>query len=132
MYYLCPKEINKNKMEISGKIIAVLEKQSGISKSGNNWASQEYVLETSEQYPKKICFRVFGEDKINQFAVKEGEILKVYFDIDASEWQGKWFNRINAWKIERVGETSNMNDSFGGSAPVTFFDQSDDNGALQF
>jgi hypothetical protein len=89
-------------------------------------------LETSEQYPKKICFRVFGEDKINQFAVKEGEILKVYFDIDASEWQGKWFNRINAWKIERVGETSNMNDSFGGSAPVTFFDQSDDNGALQF
>ena len=72
MYYLCPKEINKNKMEISGKIIAVLEKQSGISKSGNNWASQEYVLETSEQYPKKICFRVFGEDKINQFAVKEG------------------------------------------------------------
>ena len=53
-------------MELEGKIIAVLPMQNGISKStGKNWQSQEYVIETVEQYPKKCCFRVFGEDKIN-------------------------------------------------------------------
>ncbi|GAA6528646.1 MAG: DUF3127 domain-containing protein [Prevotella sp.] len=90
-------------MEIQGKIIAVLPKQSGTSKrTGNQWASQDYVIETHEQYPRKCAFRVFGEDKINQFAIKSGEELTVSFDIDAHEYQGRWFNNINAWQVQRV------------------------------
>ncbi|MCH3995934.1 MAG: DUF3127 domain-containing protein [Prevotella sp.] len=90
-------------MEIQGKIIAVLPKQSGTSKrTGNPWASQDYVIETHEQYPRKCVFRVFGEDKINQFAIKSGEELTVSFDIDAHEYQGRWFNNISAWQVQRV------------------------------
>ena len=63
--------------------------------------SQEFVLETHDQYPRKCCFRVFGEDKIKQFNIQSGEELTVSFDIDASEWQGRWFNRINAWAVNR-------------------------------
>lgn len=52
--------------EIGGKIIAVLDKRNGISTSTNTpWSVQQYVIETHEQYPKKLCFDVFGEDKIN-------------------------------------------------------------------
>ena len=92
-------------MEIQGKIIAVLDKRSGVSKStGKEWSSQEYVIETHEQYPKKCCFNVFGEDKINMFAIKAGEELKVSFDIDAHEYQGRYFNNINAWKVERTAD----------------------------
>lgn len=92
-------------MEIQGNIIAVLDKRSGVSKStGKEWSSQEYVIETHEQYPKKCCFNVFGEDKINTFAIKAGEELKVYFDIDAHEYQGRYFNNINAWKVERTAD----------------------------
>lgn len=92
-------------MEIQGKIIAVLDKRSGVSKStGKEWSSQEYVIETHEQYPKKCCFNVFGEDKINTFAIKAGEELKVSFDIDAHEYQGRYFNNINAWKVERTAD----------------------------
>ena len=47
-------------MEITGKIIAVLPEQSGVSKAGNEWKKQEYVLETHDQYPKKVCFQIFG------------------------------------------------------------------------
>ena len=48
-------------MELTGKIIAVLPAQSGTSnRTGNPWMSQEYVLETHDQYPRKCCFRVFG------------------------------------------------------------------------
>ena len=54
-------------MEITGKIIAVLPERGGISKTGNEWKMQEYVIETHEQYPRKVCFNVFGSDKIAQF-----------------------------------------------------------------
>lgn len=89
-------------MELSGKIIAVLEPKGGVSKTGNAWKVQEYVLETHDQYPRRMCFDVFGEDKINQFKIQVGEELTVSFDIDAREWQGRWFNSIRAWKVERA------------------------------
>lgn len=88
-------------MEITGKIIAVLPEQGGISKAGNEWKKQEYVLETHDQYPKKICFQIFGADRIAQAAIQPGEELTVSFDIDSREWQGRWFTSINAWKVER-------------------------------
>lgn len=90
-------------MELSGKVIAVLEPRGGVSKTGNPWKVQEYVIETHEQYPRKMCFDVFGEDKISQFNIQIGEELTVSFDIDAREWQGRWFNSIRAWKVERAG-----------------------------
>lgn len=89
-------------MELSGKVIAVLEPRGGTSKNGNEWRVQEYVLETHDQYPRRMCFDVFGADKIQQFNIQLGEELNVSFDIDAREWQGRWFNSIRAWKIERV------------------------------
>lgn len=90
-------------MEITGKIIAVLPKQSGTSqRTGSTWASQEYVIETHDQYPRKCCFRIFGEDKIANMNIQAGEELTVSFDIDANEYQGRWYNRINAWKVDRV------------------------------
>lgn len=89
-------------MEITGKIIAVLPANSGTSaRTGNPWMSQEYVLETHDQYPRKCCFRVFGEDRIKQFNIQAGEELSVSFDIDAHEYNGRWFNSINAWAVNR-------------------------------
>lgn len=90
-------------MEITGKIIAVLPEQGGISKTGNEWKKQEYVLETHDQYPKKVCFQLFGADRIAQAAIQPGEELTVSFDIDSREYQGRWFTNINAWKVERPG-----------------------------
>ena len=89
-------------MELAGKVIAVLEPRGGVSKNGNEWKVQEYVIETHDQYPRRMCFDVFGADKIQQFNILVGEELNVFFDIDAREWQGRWFNSIRAWKVERV------------------------------
>lgn len=88
-------------MEITGKIIAVLPERGGVSKTGNEWKMQEYVLETHEQYPRKICFNVFGADKIAQFNIQVGEEMTVSFDINAREYNGRWYNDIRAWKVER-------------------------------
>lgn len=88
-------------MEITGKIIAVLPERGGVSKTGNQWKAQEYVLETHEQYPRKICFNVFGADKISQFNIQAGEEMTVSFDINAREYDGRWYNDIRAWRVER-------------------------------
>jgi len=99
-------------MEITGKIIAVLPAQGGVSqRTGNAWKSQDYVIETHDQYPKKCCFRVFGEDKINQFNIQSGEEMTVSFDIDSHEYNGRWFNDIRAWAVNR-------NVQAPGAAPV--------------
>lgn len=91
-------------MEITGKIIAVLPANSGTSaRTGNPWMSQTYVIETQGQYPKKLAFDVFGEDRIKQFNIKQGEELTVRFDIDAHEYQGRYFNQIRAFNVEKSG-----------------------------
>ena len=89
-------------MEIKGKIIQALEPRSGVSqRTGNSWTIQEFVIETEEQYPRKMMFNVFGEDKLREMNIKVGEVLTVSFDIDAREYQGRWYNDIRAWRVQR-------------------------------
>ena len=87
-------------MEIQGKVIAVLPERSGVSARGE-WKSQTYVIETQEQYPKKMAFDVFGADRIANFGIQFGEVINVSFDIDAHEYQGRYFNQIRAWNVVR-------------------------------
>ncbi|MFI3297958.1 MAG: DUF3127 domain-containing protein [bacterium] len=95
-------------MEITGKVIAILEKRSGVSKAGKDWSSQEYVIETEGQYPRRVCFNLFGEDRINESHIQMDEYITVSFDIDAREWQGRWFTSINAYRIARAQAMDNF------------------------
>ena len=92
-------------MEIQGKIIVVLPERNGVSQRGNQWRSISYVLETQEQYPKKLAFDVTN-DKIDQLNIQFGEILTVQFDINAREYNGRWFNSVNAWNVIRQNHQS--------------------------
>lgn len=89
--------------EISGQIIAVLPTRSGTSAKGTAWSSQTAVIETREQYPKKVAFDVMGE-KITQFNLRVGEYVTVSYDIDAHEYQGRWFNAVRAWNVVRANQ----------------------------
>lgn len=90
-------------MEQTGKIIAILPTRSGVSQSGKEWASQDAVLETQGQYPRKMVFTVFGHERINRFGLFVGMDANVQFDIDAHEYNGRWFNSITAYNIINVG-----------------------------
>ena len=81
-------------MEVEGRIIQKLDPVSGVSKAGNNWSKQEYVLETQEAYPKKIFFSFFG-DRADQFPLEVGDNVRLSFDIDSHEYNGRWFTSIN-------------------------------------
>ncbi len=94
-------------MEIIGKIIQKLDLQTGTSKAGNPWTKQEYVLETIENFPKKVHFDFFG-DRANQYPLEVGDSVKLYFDIESREWNGKWFTSIRGWKAEKVDPATAM------------------------
>lgn len=90
-------------MEITGQVKAVLQPNQGVSqRSGQPWMSQEFVITLPGQYPRDVCFKIFGSDKIQQFAVRVGETVTVAFDIEAREHGGRWFNSLNAWNVTRA------------------------------
>ena len=88
-------------MEIVGKIIQVLPMQEGVGRNGNPWKLQGYVLETIENYPRKVHFEVFGEDRINNNPCAIDQIVTVSFDIESREFNGRWYTSIRAWKIQQ-------------------------------
>ncbi len=90
-------------MEIQGKIIAALQSREGTSLKGKAWKVQEFVLETHEQYPKKMVFEVFGQERLDRFGIQVNQEVNVAFDIDAREWNGRWFNSIRAYDVKQIG-----------------------------
>lgn len=87
-------------MEITGKIIQVLPEQGGVSKtSGKEWRLQAYVLETQEQYPKKVHFEIFGDDRIKSNQCNIDDMVTVSFDIESREFNGRWYTSIRAWRV---------------------------------
>lgn len=88
-------------LEINGKLIQKLELQSGMSKSGSNWQKQEFIIETDEQYPKKICANLWG-DKIDMLSsINIGDDVVLSFNLESREYNGKWYTDVKAWKLEK-------------------------------
>lgn len=108
-------------MELIGKIIQVLPERGGTSaRTGSEWRVGTYVLETTtDRFPRKMVFEVFGSDKIQQFNIQPGEMVRVSFDIDAHEYQGRWFNSIRAWNVDR--NVATMNQMPAGAPDMTPF-----------
>ena len=104
-------------MDAEGKIIVKLPLQSGVSKAGNQWSKQEYVLETQEAYPKKIHFSFFG-DRANQYPLEVGDQVKLSFDIDSHEYNGRWFTSTNGWKAEKIDANAAPQQPMNQPAPM--------------
>src|ERR1043165_3644111 len=91
-------------MDISGKIIQLLPVQTGQGKNGT-WKKQDFILETGDQYPKKVCIAVWG-DKINMGNFKMGDMVEVSFDVESREYNGRWYTDVKGWEnvVKRGGE----------------------------
>lgn len=107
-------------MEVQGRIIAVLPERSGTSARGE-WKSQEFVIETADQqYPRKMVFTVFGAERLQRFAIQGGQDVSVSFDIDAHEWNGRWFNDIRAYDVRPavIGQAAPVQPAYTAPQPV--------------
>lgn len=92
--------------EINGKISVIVDKVSGQSKNGGEWVKQEFVIDTEGQYPKKVCFSLWG-DKINVLeSLKPGDAVKISFDPESREYNDRWYTDLRAWKIESGAQST--------------------------
>lgn len=87
-------------MDLTGKIIQVMQPRSGVSqRTGNGWMVQEFVMEIPGQFTRHMVFNVFGEDRLKQFNIQQGQDYTVSFDVDAREFNGRWYNDIRAYNV---------------------------------
>lgn len=105
-------------MDIVGKIIQVLPVQEGVSKTGNPWKVQSYVLETQEQYPRKVCFEIFGEERIKNNLCNIDDLVTVSFDIESREFNGRWYTSIRAWRVQQGDQTAAQPAAQAAAQPV--------------
>lgn len=89
-------------IQVKGKIQRILKPESGVSRAGNEWKKQEFVIETDEQFPKKVCFTLFNDKNSLLEKLNEGDEVEVSFNVESREFNGKWYHNINAWKIDKV------------------------------
>lgn len=92
-------------MEIEGKLIQDLGIQEGISKANNPWKKQEWVLETTGAYPRKVKFTVFGERRIEELKLICGESYRISVDVESREFNGRWYTDVNAYGAVRLDGT---------------------------
>ena len=109
-------------LEITGRLVQVMGEQTGTGKAGP-WTKQEFVIETQDQYPRKVCFSTWNEKSGILKKISSGEMLKVSFNAESREYNGRWYTDLRAWRIEPGSKTASeappskeqMN---GGTAPA--------------
>ncbi len=115
---------------VSGSVTHILPEQSGEGKNGT-WRKRDFVIETADQYPKKICITQWG-DEIDATGLSIGETVTAHIDIASREYNGRWYTDIKAWKIERgegVEQEQNEGASGKGASGKKFpLDDPDDDG----
>ncbi|MFI5220703.1 MAG: DUF3127 domain-containing protein [Bacteroidia bacterium] len=87
-------------LDITGKIIQIMNETTGTSKTGNAWTKQEFVIETYDKFPRKVMMSVMG-DKVQELKkFKVGDEVKASLNIESREWNSKWYTDVRAWRIE--------------------------------
>ncbi|MDA9773922.1 DUF3127 domain-containing protein [Saprospiraceae bacterium] len=90
--------------EISGKVVKIFD----IESKTESFQAREFVIETAnDRYPQMIKFQLTQDRCSVVDNYKEGEEIKVFFDLRGREWNGKYFTNLNAWKVEAAAPMQN-------------------------
>jgi hypothetical protein len=94
-------------MDVTGTLVHILPLQTGQGKNGA-WKKQDFVIEMPGSFPKKACFSAWG-DKIDSSKLVIGQMLKVSFDVESREYNGRWYTDLKAYSLQSAGETGQRN-----------------------
>ena len=116
-------------MEITGRIIQKLGLQEGTSAKGA-WKKQDFILETSEKFPKKVCVSAWTEkvDDLSRYNINDE--VKLSVNLESREYNGRWYTDVRFWKIETATGTAAGNPAEANqtnSVPPVFEDMGSSN-----
>lgn len=106
-------------MEISGKCVKILGEQRFVSqRTGNEFVKNGFVIETSGEYPKKVCFTVIGSEKYANMHIEVGRSYNVSFDVESREWKERWFTELTAWRADALTAENDAKEEPAKAAPA--------------
>ena len=111
-----------NSLSIKGALIKKNELENIENKEGKKWIKQTFLLETSAEYNNKICFQLFGEEKVQLLeSFQVGDYIEVFFNISSREYNGKYYHNIDAWKIISIDTNQEeTSDNLTSEEPLPF------------
>lgn len=89
-----------------GTIAVMSEVQSGVSQSGNNWSRQTIVVDVvgyNGNY-RKVMLQASGNVVADLETMMVGDKVEITYQVTAREWNGKWYNNVDLYKIEPTEE----------------------------
>lgn len=108
-------------LDVTGKLITLLPVETGQGKNGP-WTKQPFIIETEEQYPKKVCISAWNDNAKTIQGIKPFSTIKVAISIESREWNGRWYTDLRSWKVEVMnqagGEMDKPGNNFGASPAV--------------
>ena len=91
-------------LELEGTLRQKLGVQSGMSARGA-WAKQEFILEFPDgNFTSQACFTAWGQEKVQELdKYQVGDRVKVSFNLKSREYNGRWYNDLQIWRIAPAG-----------------------------
>ncbi len=119
-------------LDLKCRLVEKLQEERGSSARGP-WCKQNFIVETIESYPRKICMNVWGDDKVSELrAYNAGEILNVSINIESREFNGRWYTDVRAWRIQREQVHAAMGENVSSDPFIGAGLDGDDEGDLPF
>ena len=88
-----------NQMKFSGKVTAISEPLIG---ENGKWQSVMVVVtEDKDQYPQSIAVECFNKQSELE-KITLGATCDVLFNMEASEYKGKFYGKNKLWKFDNV------------------------------
>lgn len=89
-------------MDINGKVIAILPPYTFNTKNGQK-TKYGFVIETNDQYPKKVCLNCFGDERWKTLGIVQGGEYNLSIEVSSREYNGRWFTEATCWRAVNVG-----------------------------
>ena len=116
-------------LDLKGQLIKKMPLVNGEGRNGK-WEKQEFVIETEDQFPKKVCISLWG-DKIKSLEdVSEGDKITVSVNIESREYNERWYTDVRAWRIQK--EDGNVPSMPPDNLAIDMSDPTDEEGDLPF
>lgn len=109
-------------LEIEGTLRQKLTPQKGTSARGE-WTKQEFILEFPDgNYTSQACFTAFGQDKVAELdKYQVGDKVKVAFNLRSREFNGRWYNDLQIWKVSPASAAPQAASPAAPSAPAASY-----------
>lgn len=96
-------------MTVKGTLASVTAPVEGVSKNGNSWVKQSFIIEQQgERYNSQLAVEVFGNERILQFVeFPPGSQVDVDCAVESREYNGRWYSEVRGLAIRPMGAAHN-------------------------